>query len=97
MSMLTVWTLWEVMSVTVLQDTLEMEHTALVRILSFSFSSHQLFQRISPLWRKICTSITSFNTNCVVLTSGNNSQTRLCSIVPIIISLFYSYKSNLSQ
>ena len=31
MSMLTVWTLWEVMSVTVLQDTLEMEHTAQVR------------------------------------------------------------------
>ena len=30
MSMLTVWTLWEIMSVTVLQDTLEMEHTALV-------------------------------------------------------------------
>ena len=31
MSMLTVRTLWEIMSVTVLQDTLEMEHTALVR------------------------------------------------------------------
>ena len=31
MSMLTVWTLWEVMSVTVLQDTLEMEHTVVVR------------------------------------------------------------------
>ena len=30
MSMLTVWTLWEIMSATVLQDTLEMEHTALV-------------------------------------------------------------------
>ena len=94
MSMLTVWTLWEGMSVTVLQDTLEMEHTALVRILSFSFSSNQLFQRISPLWKQICTSITSFNTNCVVLTAGNNSQTRLCNI---IISLFNSYKSNTSQ
>ena len=63
MSMLTVWTLWEVMSVTVLQDTLEMEHTALVRILSFSFSSQQLFQ---ILWRQICSSITSFNTNYVL-------------------------------
>ena len=31
MSMLTVWILWEITSVTVLQDTLEMEHTALVR------------------------------------------------------------------
>ena len=31
MSMLTVWTLWEVTSVTVLQDTLEMEHTVVVR------------------------------------------------------------------
>ena len=36
MSMLTVWTLWEVTSVTVLQDTLEMEHTALVRRVCFS-------------------------------------------------------------
>ena len=37
MSMLTVWTLWEIMSVTVLQDTLEMEHTALVRTVVLLF------------------------------------------------------------
>ena len=36
MSMLTVWTLWEIMSVTVLQDTLGMEQTAQVRRVSYS-------------------------------------------------------------
>ena len=36
MSMLTVWILWEIMSVTVLQDTLEMEQIALVRRVNYS-------------------------------------------------------------
>ena len=39
MSMLTVWTLWEIMSVTVLQDTLGMELTALVSVAFSIFCS----------------------------------------------------------
>ena len=42
MSMLTVWTLWETMSVTVLRDTLEMEHIALVRKVSSIFCSQAI-------------------------------------------------------
>ena len=41
MSMLTVWTLWEIMSVTVLQDTLEMELTALV---NSSFKNYKVLK-----------------------------------------------------
>ena len=56
MSMLTVWTLWEVMSVTVLQDTLEMELTALVNsyFKNYKLLKHFLkFPTCFPLYIRI--------------------------------------------
>ena len=55
MSMLTVWTLWEIMSVTVLQDTLEMEHTALVNssFLNYKVLKHFLIGYFLPAFRCI--------------------------------------------
>ena len=55
MSMLTVWTLWEVMSVIVLQDTLEMEHTALVNssFKNYKVLKHFLIGYFLPAFRCI--------------------------------------------
>ena len=50
MSMLTVWTLWEIMSVTVLQDTLEMEHTAQVRNVVFFSNLHEGLKSNCMAW-----------------------------------------------
>ena len=55
MSMLTVWTLWEIMSVTVLQDTLEMELTALVNsyLKNYKVLKHFLIGYFLPAFRCI--------------------------------------------
>ena len=46
MSMLTVWTLWEIMSVTVQQGTLEMEHTAQVNAVFLLESANKYSARL---------------------------------------------------
>ena len=72
MSMLTVWILWEIMSVTVLQDTLEMEHTALVRkdLVKQNCVSNVITE-ILPVFNRECVGKSS--SNLINVHSGYNN------------------------